>query len=162
MKLPKELRQALLSDPFPVIVAVDTESGPGVLLKVYEKDARSISKKRIAILFRPMLYLHPKSAVFRLYIEFRDKAEDKFVVDTFLNPASENDIDILHRLCLTVNVRFLIFDMKLNPIGFKGLSLSSEFKLNLVNMIQRAMDHNDRLHRPNYAEALAYAKENDQ
>jgi hypothetical protein len=159
IKLPSIVREALLSVPWQCALAYDTDHGPAILTKSSRKDALSMNKRGIIIAVTPQLGLYDTAAVFRIYIEFRDKAHNPMRFDTFLNPAEPDDFDFLRSLANAATLDFYLFDTALNPVGQKRIKWNPKTAHDLKDMIRQALAYNAGLARFNYTESLEKFKE---
>lgn len=159
IKLPSIVREVLLSRPEQGALAYDTNHGPAIITKSSLEDALSMNKQGIIIAVTPQLALYDTAAVFRIYIEFRDKARNPMRLDTFLNPAEPDDFDFLRSLANSTTLDFWLFDLALNHVGQKRIRWNPQTAGDLKGMIRQALDHNAGLARQDYTAALERLKQ---
>lgn len=159
VKIPKDLREALLSIPDTTAIAMNINHGPAILIKAGLSDAISMMKKGIVIMLSPQLGLFDNGAVFRLYVEFRDQARRPVKLDTFLNPAAQHDLALLRLFTQSHVIEFYIFDEQLRPQGAKRINFNERTRGDMERMIEQALAHNTDLEQFDYAAALEQAKE---
>ncbi|MGH8106111.1 MAG: hypothetical protein ACREO2_07320 [Arenimonas sp.] len=142
LNLPTALRRALLGIPGPTSIMVEVNHAPAVIIKVTADDAKSMNKRGIVIAVSPQLGFYDNGAVFRLYVEFRDKARQPMAMDSFLNPAQEHDLGLLRQLSNVAVLDFYLFDMMLNHIGQKRIRWNPKTAGDIRDMIAQSLAHN--------------------
>lgn len=158
VKIPKELREVLLSIPGTTAIAMNINHGPAIVIKATLADAVSMVKKGVVIVLSPQLGMFDHGAVFRLYVEFRDQARRPVKLDTFLNPSNKHDLALLRLFTQSHFVEFYIFDTQLRPQGVKRINFNERTRGDMVRMIDQAIAHNASLENFDYTTALEQAK----
>jgi hypothetical protein len=154
-QLSADVRRLLRANSSPVCSCVIVNDQAVIIVKL---DRAKITGLRQSV---PIGYwlaagFYPTGAVIRLTISFFDQPGDPIDVATFLNPADDSDLHLLHRLeAQAVIVIHLFEDTANDYVISKEIDQPETSRSELRALIDRAIQHNATLVRLDFAAAQA-------
>lgn len=143
--LPQALRQALLAVPHPTCLMVEANGVPAAIFKADAVSCSLMSLPAIPIAVTPQLHLIENGAVFRFEIEFRyTPGQPPIGWDTFLNPGSPRDLELLRLVGDASALDFHVFrmDSNLSHVCSKRIPWNKKTTEEIRAMIAAAVEHN--------------------
>lgn len=144
VQLPEELVQALLSEPGPVCSCLIVNDLATVIVKTHKWDIDSF-RGPVGIAYHYELGLYPQGAGIRLYLEIRDRPDEPYRLETFLNPGSEADLQLLHQLSHQDVLIIHLFDMRVDYQYSKQIQYRRRQRRELSSLVAMATEHLDGL-----------------
>ena len=139
-QLPDHLRRALLMQHGPVCSALIVNDVGSVVVKTSASDSESF-RGPVPILYRYELGRYPEGAAIRLYLEIQDRPDHPYMLETFLNPASDGDLALLHRLGTQSELHIHFFDMQVQYQYSKSVRHRQQQRDELAQLIQMSLAH---------------------
>lgn len=155
IKLPANLRQALLAWPGGTALATDVNHETAIIVKADASDLHSARRPGVAVAFQPQLAIYDEGPVFRLYLEIRDRPGQPLSFETFLNPAEQMDYRLLRKLAGQDHLDLHLFDMRLAYLYTKRIAIRPITRNELSAMIDQALAHLETIpsHQRNFPKA---------
>ena len=141
VSMPSEVREALISWPGPVAVALEVNGESALVVKIDRSDAQSWQRPRTPVLYRPELGLYPTGAVFRLYLEVRDLPGAPYAMESWLNPADPLEIALLRGLTQQATLSIHVFDLSMTYVFTKTVTVNPATHADLTRMIDQALEY---------------------
>lgn len=141
MNLPPNIKAALESIQDSTIVAVEeTDRTASLILKI---DFAITKHWNTLVQIDPMLGMYPTGPVFRLGVLMRSGLSGRPLIagDTFLNPASVDDMRLITHLATQEKLNLHIFNMKLRYLVTKQIRWPAATAKSVLDLIKHAITH---------------------
>ena len=150
MKLPDSLKEVLSQVEGPTVLAVGVNDLPAFIVRDNRRELRNLKRKDIPLLYQPQLSLYPTGAIFRMYIEVQDDPDKPYRGESFLNPDSADDLDLLQLFAKEKALSYFFVDEQNLVVAAKQISISDATRQDTVGMIAQAIEHNQGLGKIDY------------
>ena len=154
-RLPADVRQLLLAQPGPLCTSLLINEQAAIVVKAPRATCEGL-RGPIPIGYRPEAGFYPSGAVIRLVLDFFDKPDDPLGLDTFLNVASADHLQLLRVLQAQPAIIVHLFDDAAIEYQYsKQISHRPGSRSELGDLIDLAILHDKALERIDFDAAKA-------